>query len=394
MYCYKCGAKNPDDAGYCYKCGSKIKFDTQIAEHTEKISNNTEIDRKALTIYLRDLLGLEYVLKRYKEKLLRWKDLLSRYNYSCLEHCFFKTYYLTGDDDWINYYGGTTHGSSLPDRRTCLHYAYSDQNGGMYYIKMLSSKEYGAGMKVGEWFPLAWKPVTYLEIDRLNHDTDTHQWLALDKKGIDYLTQTTTWDASRIKADYIKRCEGFLKRKEKNQALLRAVNAFQKTFEQFKKDAQQGLASNRKTIQRLKSEITGLQEETNKFNKLLQKAYNYNIIPNQFRNIYTVYYLYDFVQSSNESLTTALLHFDLNQIKNRLDKIIKQQEEIIINQMYLQSQNSQILQQNQDYLRKLDSIDSTGKQIANATRETSIYASMAATNAEAAALIGIANYLK
>lgn len=100
-----------------------------------------------------------------------------------------------------------------------------------------------------------------------------------------------------------------------------------------------------------------------------------------------MYYLNDFIQTSNESLSTALLHFDLNEIKQKLDTVIEQQEEIIINQAIIQAQNEQMIKQNTNMLNSLASIEGN-------THMASQYAEIAANNAEACAWIGVANYIK
>ena len=87
------------------------------------------------------------------------------------------------------------------------------------------------------------------------------------------------------------------------------------------------------------------------------------------------------------TLTTALLHFDLNEIKKKLDKIIAQQEEIIIQQAINNAQNQQLLRQNQQQLEYLSTIESNTSQAAQ-------YAEIAANNAEACAWIGMANYIE
>ena len=126
--------------------------------------------------------------------------------------------------------------------------------------------------------------------------------------------------------------------------------------------------------------------ELDKACNLLQKAYQVNIIPMQFRNLYTIYYLHEFISTSRESLSAALLHCDLNEIKAKLDKIIAQQQEVIIQQAIIASQNNQLLQQNKLQLERLASIESN-------TTQAGQYAEIAAVNAETCAWIGLANYI-
>ena len=64
----------------------------------------------------------------------------------------------------------------------------------------------------------------------------------------------------------------------------------------------------------------------------LRMLYNYNIIPTQYRNIYAVFYLYDYLSTSNESLTDALLHYNIQEMKDSLDRLISNTNTIIVQQ--------------------------------------------------------------
>ncbi len=128
-------------------------------------------------------------------------------------------------------------------------------------------------------------------------------------------------------------------------------------------------------------------EEYTAASNLLEKAYSVNIIPKPFRNIHAVYYLYDYICTSNQSFTSALLFSDLDDIKRKLDTIIYQQQEIIINQSIEIAQNQSLIEQNQRSLKKLASIEHN-------TEKAMQYTEIAAINSEACAWIGVANYIK
>lgn len=81
-----------------------------------------------------------------------------------------------------------------------------------------------------------------------------------------------------------------------------------------------------------------------------QRAYSLNIIPQQFRGIYGVTYLYDFISTSDLSLSDAVLNCNLEQIKHKLDAVISKCNDIIYEQQRtnanlreIQRQNNQIL---------------------------------------------------
>lgn len=90
----------------------------------------------------------------------------------------------------------------------------------------------------------------------------------------------------------------------------------------------------------------------------LKAAYSVNIIPNKYRDIYVAYYLYDYFSSSRETdLDKVLQTMLLDQIVERLDRIIDQQEEIILNQrMELALQEKQAAQLQQNHRAQLQAI--------------------------------------
>lgn len=113
-----------------------------------------------------------------------------------------------------------------------------------------------------------------------------------------------------------------------------------------------------------------IQEEMDSFNKILNKAYSQNIIPLQFRNLTGVFYLYDYLSTSNESLSNALMQCNLEAIKQQLDKIIRLQSKAIIQQAQA---NAALYEQNQ---RILEAAQATMENTAVAAK----YAQISAIN--------------
>ena len=104
--------------------------------------------------------------------------------------------------------------------------------------------------------------------------------------------------------------------------------------------------------------LTQLQEIQQK----LTGAYSVNIIPNRYRTIYYAYYLYDYFSSCQETdLDKIIQTILLEQIVAKLDQIIDQQTESILNQrMILAKQDAQMeaLQENHNaHLRSLAQIE-------------------------------------
>lgn len=78
-----------------------------------------------------------------------------------------------------------------------------------------------------------------------------------------------------------------------------------------------------------------LQDASNEIESIkleLESAYSANIIPMQFRNIEGVYYLYDYLSSSNQTLSEALMQANLEAIKLKIDQMIQVQSLMVIEQ--------------------------------------------------------------
>ena len=100
--------------------------------------------------------------------------------------------------------------------------------------------------------------------------------------------------------------------------------------------------------------VSHLQEAKEK----LQSVYSANIIPNKYRSVYVAYYLYDYISSSHETDVDRVLQtMLLEQIIAKLDKIIAQQEEIILNQrMQLAKQDALLAQSKKQHEEQMKAI--------------------------------------
>ena len=91
---------------------------------------------------------------------------------------------------------------------------------------------------------------------------------------------------------------------------------------------------------------------------LLNDYYNMNLLPNPYRNLASVYYIYDYMSSSQESLQDTFVHEHMEngiqRIISKLDYIIEQNEQIIFSNRILESQNESIKQQNCNMLSSLE----------------------------------------
>lgn len=122
------------------------------------------------------------------------------------------------------------------------------------------------------------------------------------------------------------------------------------------------------------SHIADIDKEKEEITELLRQAYSANIIPLQFRNIQGVYYLYDYLSTSTQSLSDALMQCNLDAIKQKLDEIINLQSQTIVQQAQA---NAALYEQNQ---RILEAAEATMNNTAVAAK----YAQISAVNSQLA----------
>ena len=104
--------------------------------------------------------------------------------------------------------------------------------------------------------------------------------------------------------------------------------------------------------------LSYLSNEFNKVDSILTAYYSQNILPKQYRNIASLIYIYDYMSSSQESFSNALLHEHMEkgiqEILSRLDYIIQQNGYMIFNQHRIEAQNQNIISQNRSMLETLE----------------------------------------
>ncbi len=345
MFCYKCGFEIQDDAQFCSKCGAMQGLSAnQIVANNSATSN--DFNREAMQIYLSNILTLECAKAKLNDDYcLAEKEWSYEFYNNCVERFKISNGYV-----WLAYHDGKFYIGAFNDRNC----------GGAYTGEYLNREEH---MTEGKGF------VKYVWGQEVLQHRGTFYWGIIDENSLHTIKKSAFWwDIGKNKS--------------------RAKKDFFKVYSSFKETAPKIHQENFvNKVQPLKGKVDGICEEWKKADELLQSAYNINIIPQQFRNIHAVWFIRDFIATSNESLTTALLHCDLDVIKQKLDDIIEQNREIIINQAVQMAQNDQMIEQNQQALRKLANIEQN-------TDRAAKYSQIAANNAEACAWIGLANYIK
>ncbi len=148
----------------------------------------------------------------------------------------------------------------------------------------------------------------------------------------------------------------------------------------------------RKTVPSIQREVTNCESEIKEASDTLQKIYDANIIPRRYRDIYIAIYLYDwFSTSQSDDLDMALNMFVLEEIKEKLDKIIENQSEIILNQYMIMANQKKSMELQEEHSRmmhrKLDQIEASNE-------ERNTYLRMIEGNTAATAYFAAADYIR
>lgn len=137
-------------------------------------------------------------------------------------------------------------------------------------------------------------------------------------------------------------------------------NDYEKT--RYEEEARQAKRIHDQNVQNRERKLPGLWNELEECraayeetSRVLLEMYDANVIPGQYRNIHSVIYLYDwFSKSREEDLGLALNTFVLEQIKDKLDTIIRNQGDILLNQQMQLSLQMQSNEEQESYFRTME----------------------------------------
>ena len=134
------------------------------------------------------------------------------------------------------------------------------------------------------------------------------------------------------------------------------------------------------------------QLEKKKAAETLTQVYGVNVIPAQYRNICASLYLYRWFNSSQaDDLEMALSMFVLEEIKDKLDTIIRNQYSIILNQQIAIANQQKTIEQQQQYsammCEKLNRIEASNE-------ERNMYLAMIESNTATSAYFATAEYIR
>lgn len=131
--------------------------------------------------------------------------------------------------------------------------------------------------------------------------------------------------------------------------------------------------------------------EDKKVQNLLEKYYAINIIPSPYRNLASLYYIYEYMSSSQATLEDTLFHEHMEngiqRILARLDYIIAQNRQIIFQNRIMEANSQKIISNTKSMLGSLEKIEGD-------VSLASKYAQLSACYNEANAYFSLATYLQ
>lgn len=128
----------------------------------------------------------------------------------------------------------------------------------------------------------------------------------------------------------------------------------------------------------------------------MEEAYSLNILAKPYRNLPSVYYIYEYMSTSQASLEETFLHEHMEngfqRIGKKLDIIISQNEEIIFTNRQIEANTSKIVERTTEMLNKLQRSLELQQRTEQNALEAAQYASICATYSKVNAFFSTANY--
>lgn len=188
-----------------------------------------------------------------------------------------------------------------------------------------------------------------------------------------------------------------IRKDRKNRETARRMNE-QKDFEyslaveQYEQAWREEYVLIQKELEQLEPQLQRWRERYKKANDVRAALYDANVIPRRYRDLYAAAYLFDwFIFSEEDDLTVALNLYLLEQIKERLDELIRIKKEELINERIIIANQRQSMEQAERYHREM--VDKLEKMHAS-DQERNAYLRMMEADMEADAFFTAANYFK
>lgn len=328
MYCVNCGKVISDNIRFCQYCGCKVNGDNNtinIKHSTDvlgTVTKNKILNNEAVRIYVNDILNCEVALEVLEEKKQRFQEDIDR-NSENVGRKFYQIY---------------------NDRNYYLKLMWKENK--VYILKVYKRKDHNIHLGVLVDFDeipwtmmnrVYWKEIDIKEYKKLSKSGllgVSGDWC----RGYTYNRIAEEESISGLQEDY--------RSKDARDTFLEAYEDMRNNGESYYNDDIQYINSLKKNIVDIDNLIT-------EGKRNLSNLYGLNIIPAIYRNIYSIYFINDYIQSSNERISEAFLHLDLNTIKRQLSDVINAQKEMIFQQSVMISQNDELLEENSHMLKQL-----------------------------------------
>lgn len=170
-------------------------------------------------------------------------------------------------------------------------------------------------------------------------------------------------------------------------ALLHSYITSKKEYNKKIKDDYERVKKEKQEIVRLKGEIDDVATKLKEANTLLSETYSINIIPRQFRTVQGVCYLYDYMSTSQQSLESAFLNYNINEINVSVNKVIEQQSEMILQQYVTNAKLDVVAGHSRKMMEQLANIEKN-------SALTAQYSAITAANAKSIAFFEGYKYYK
>lgn len=142
----------------------------------------------------------------------------------------------------------------------------------------------------------------------------------------------------------------------------------------------------------IQKRMDGYQRNIKRIDALLEQMYSANIIPVMYRDCYAAVYLYNwFSTGGSDDLDHALSMYVLEEIKSRLDIIIQNQSQMILNQSIMMANQVRSMEQRRQYENMMRA---KVNQLQATSDERLRYTRMIESNTSALAFFATANYLR
>ena len=147
----------------------------------------------------------------------------------------------------------------------------------------------------------------------------------------------------------------------------------------------------KQSIPAIENEMRQCRLEIKRANDALTKVYCANVVPSHYRKMYAAVFLYDwFSTGQSDDLDMALNMFVLEEIKEKLDRIIANQETIILNQYLQLAEQRSSMELQKEHTAMLEN---KLNQINASNEERNTYLAMIDSNISTIAYFSAANYI-